>query len=378
MPEYLSPGVYAEETSYRRRSIEAASTDLTLFVGMLPGDPDPAPRVVTSWHAFVDAWGSSSRIDLGGITFPNYLAYAAHAYFENGGSELCVVPVGGASDYAAALASSLALADISLVHAPGASMWAQREAIEDLLVAHVDDAPGRFLILDPPAAQDLAQVRAQRARLDTPHAALYYPWVVADDALATAGAASIALPPGGFICGIHVRTALEQGLHKPPTNSEVRGALDFETRLNRLQQELLNPEGINCLRAFEGRGLRVWGARTMSSDPEWKYINVRRYFDYLQRSLDRGTRWAVFERNDEPLWGHLRSVIDAFLLDEWRNGALQGSKPEQAWFARCDRSTMTQDDIDQGRLVCVVGVAPLKPAEFVVFRLSQPTADTTG
>lgn len=389
MPEYLSPGVYAEEIASRAHSIEAASTDLALFAGVLPGDPDPEPRVVTSWQEFVDAWDSSSHLDLAGVASPNYLAYAAHAYFQNGGRRLCVVPVGSTSggpqagDYAAALAASLvasrqASADISLVHAPGASTWAQREAIEDVLVAHVEDEPGRFLILDPPAAQDLAQVRAQRARLDTSHAALYYPWVIASDALAAAGAASVTLPPGGFMCGIHVRTITEQGIHKPPANSVILGALDFETRLNELQQDVLNPEGINCLRAFEGRGLRVWGARTMGSDPEWKYINVRRYFDYLQRSLDRGTRWAAFERNDETLWSNLRSAIEAFLFDEWRNGALQGSKPEQAWFARCDRSTMTQDDIDQGRLVCLVGVAPLVPAEFVVLRITQSTAGTAG
>ncbi|WP_162314067.1 phage tail sheath family protein [Pseudoxanthomonas yeongjuensis] len=384
MPEYPSPGVYAEEIAYRARSIEASSTDLTLFVGALPGDPDPAPRVVTGWQEFVDAWGSSSRIDLAGVTSPNYLAYAAHAYFQNGGRKLCVVPVGGmggepqASDYAAALASSLGLADISLVHAPGASTWAQREPIEDVLVAHAGHEPGRFLVLDPPAAQDLAQVRAQRARLDTSHAALYYPWIVANDVLATTGAASITLPPGGFLCGIHVRTAIEQGIHKPPANSAIRGALDFETRLSELQQDVLNPEGINCLRAFDGRGLRVWGARTMGSDPEWKYINIRRYSDYLQRSLERGTRWAAFERNDETLWSNLRAVIQDFLHDEWRNGALLGSKPEQAWFVSCDRSTMTQEDIDQGRLVCLVGVALLKPAEFAIFRLSQPTADTAG
>ena len=384
MPEYLSPGVYVEENACRARSIEAAPTDLTLFVGVLPGDPDPAPRVVSSWQAFVEAWGASSRIDLAGVASPNYLAYAAHAYFANGGRKLCVAPVRGASgeprtdDYAAALASSLAFSDVSLVHAPGASTWAQREAIEDALVAHVEREPGRFLILDPPAAQGPAQVRAQRARLDTSHAALYYPWVIANDALAAVAAASIALPPGGFLCGIHIRTAAEQGIHEPPANRVIRGALDFEIRLDQSQQQALTAEGINCLRAFAGRRPRVWGARTMGSDPEWKYLNVRRYFDCLQRSLDRGTRWAVFERNDETLWKNLRSLIEDFLLVEWRNGALQGSKPEQAWFVRCDRSTMTQEDIDQGRLVCLVGIALLRPAEFVIFRLSQPTADTAG
>ena len=155
----------------------------------------------------------------------------------------------------------------------------------------------------------------------------------------------------------------------------VRGALRFEPAVNFGQQELLNPIGVNCLRALQGRGLRVWGARTISSDPEWKYLNVRRYFNYLGASIDRGTQWAVFEPNGEMLWANVRGTISDFLYNEWRNGALLGTKPEEAFFVRCDRTTITQNDLDAGRLICLIGVAVVKPAEFVIFRIGQKTAD---
>ena len=137
----------------------------------------------------------------------------------------------------------------------------------------------------------------------------------------------------------------------------------------------LNPEGINAFRFFEGRGFRLWGARTVSSDPEWKYVNLRRYFAYLERSIDKGTQWAVFEPNGEQLWANVRRTIEEFLLNEWQSGALLGDKPEKSYFVRCDRSTMTQNDLDNGRLICLIGVAPLRPAEFVIFRIGQWTAD---
>jgi phage tail sheath protein FI len=145
--------------------------------------------------------------------------------------------------------------------------------------------------------------------------------------------------------------------------------------LNKAQQEVLNPEGINCFRFFEGRGFRLWGARTISSDPEWKYVNLRRYFAYLERSIDKGTQWAVFEPNGPRLWDNVRSTVADFLFNEWQMGALLGDKPEKSYFVRCDRTTMTQNDLDNGRLVCLVGVAPLRPAEFVIFRIGQWTAD---
>jgi hypothetical protein len=185
----------------------------------------------------------------------------------------------------------------------------------------------------------------------------------------------INVPPSGFVAGIYCRNDINRAVYKAPANEVVNLALGFETFLNKSQQDVLNPEGINCFRFFEGRGMRLWGARTISSDPEWKYVNLRRYFAYLERSIDRGTQWAVFEPNGELLWANVRRTIEDFLLNEWQNGALLGDKPEKAYFVKCDRSTMSQNDLDNGRLICLVGVAPLRPAEFVIFRIGQWTAD---
>jgi phage tail sheath protein FI len=185
----------------------------------------------------------------------------------------------------------------------------------------------------------------------------------------------IALPPAGFVCGIYARNDVERGVAKTPANEVVRGAIRFESDINFAQQEVLNPAGINCLRFFPGRGYRVWGGRTVSSDPEWKYVNVRRYFNFLESSIDRGTQWAVFENNGERLWANVRDTISDFLYNEWREGSLLGGSPKEAFFVRCDRSTMTQNDLDNGRLICLIGVAVLKPAEFVIFRIGQKTAD---
>ena len=164
-------------------------------------------------------------------------------------------------------------------------------------------------------------------------------------------------------------------MFKAPANEIVSGLTRFEANINQGRQDVLNPEGINALRFFPGRGNRVWGARTMSSDPEWKYVNLRRYFAYLEHSIDKGTQFAVFEPNGDALWANVRRTIEDFLLNEWQSGALLGDKPEKAYFVRCDRSTMTQNDLDNGRLICLIGVAPLRPAEFVIFRIGQWTAD---
>jgi phage tail sheath protein FI len=223
---------------------------------------------------------------------------------------------------------------------------------------------------------NLSAIRAYRAQLDTTRAAIYYPFVrILDPASPPDLPREINLPPSGFLAGIYARSDIEHGVHKSPANEVVRSALGFEVMIDKGQQDVLNPEAINCLRFFEGRGYRVWGARTITSDPEWKYINVRRYFLYLERSIDRGTQWVVFEPNGELLWANVRGTIGDFLLAEWKTGALLGTKPEEAYFVRCDRTTMTQNDLDNGRLVCLVGVSPLRPAEFVIFRIGQKTAD---
>jgi phage tail sheath protein FI len=177
------------------------------------------------------------------------------------------------------------------------------------------------------------------------------------------------------MAGIYARNDVEIGVHKAPANEVVRNAIGLEVLINKAQQDVLNPLGINCIRFFEGRGIRVWGARTISSDPEWKYLNIRRYFAFLEASIDRSTQWAVFEPNGERLWANIRRTVESFLANEWKEGHLAGTKVEEAFFVRCDRSTMTQNDLDNGRLICLIGVAPLYPAEFVIFRIGQWTAD---
>ena len=280
-------------------------------------------------------------------------------------------------DYSTGLRQLEAIEDISIVAAPG-STWAYASRVDDvnsiinLLIAHAERMRYRIAVLDTPEAMKIADVRKLRAKIDSKHAALYWPWVTIFDPVTRL---PLNLPPSGFVAGIYARNDTERAVYKAPANEVVRGAIGFETLVSSAQQEVLNPEGINVFRFFEGRGFRLWGARTISSDPEWKYVNVRRYFAYLERSIDKGTQWAVFEPNGEALWANVRATIRDFLVNEWANDALLGDKPEKAFFVRCDRSTMTQNDLDNGRLVCLIGVAPLKPAEFVIFRIGQWTAD---
>jgi phage tail sheath protein FI len=268
--------------------------------------------------------------------------------------------------------------DISIVAAPGSSAGYANGFRDDAmtianhLIGHAERMRYRIAVLDAGDGLSIRGVREQRAQLDSKHAAFYYPWVRVLDPVTRA---EIVLPPSGFVAGIYARNDVNRAVFKAPANEVVTGALGFEVTLNKSQQEVLNPEGINCFRFFEGRGNRLWGARTASSDPEWKYVNLRRYFAYLEHSIDRGTQWAVFEPNGEQLWANVRRTVSDFLLNEFQMGALLGDKPESSYFVKCDRSTMTQNDLDNGRLVCLIGVAALRPAEFVIFRIGQWTAD---
>jgi hypothetical protein len=190
------------------------------------------------------------------------------------------------------------------------------------------------------------------------------------------GGKILTVPPSGHVAGIYARTDIRRGVHKAPANEVVFGALDFDIHINKGVQDILNPRGVNCLRFFEQGGFRVWGARTMTSDSEWKYVNVRRLFLYLEHSIDRGTQWVVFEPNNERTWANVKATVSDFLYTVWRDGALVGAKPEDSYFVKCDRTTMTQNDLDNGRLICLVGVAPATPAEFVIFRVGQFTSDS--
>ncbi len=272
--------------------------------------------------------------------------------------------------------------DVAIVLAPDAAAMPNADtsfSIHGLLVKHCEDLKYRFGIVDGPRNATMNQIRTYRGRFDTKYAALYHPWIEILDPLQRPAQGAppdrLTLPPSAFVAGIYARSDVERGVHKAPANEVVRGLTRFEVNINKGRNDVLNPEGINALRFFEGRGNRVWGARTMSSDPEWRYVNVRRLFIYLEHSIDKATQWAVFEPNNERLWANVRRQVEDFLLVLWKDGALLGDKPEKAFFVRADRTTMTQNDLDAGRLIVLVGVAPTYPAEFVIFRVGQWTAD---
>ncbi|MGJ5751975.1 hypothetical protein FB563_0037 [Streptomyces puniciscabiei] len=245
------------------------------------------------------------------------------------------------------------------------------------VISHCEQMGDRVAVLDSPpglTAQQVRHWRNEEAGYDSRYATLYYPWVRVFD---PAAGRNTTVPPSGHIAGVWARSDAERGVHKAPANEVIRGAVDLEVRLSKGEQDLLNPIGVNCVRAFPGRGIRIWGARTLSSDPAWRYLNVRRLFNYLEESILLGTQWVVFEPNDDRLWSSIRRNVTAFLTEEWRRGALFGRTAEEAFYVKCDRDNNPQTSIDQGRVVCEIGVSPVKPAEFVVFRLAQFSDSTS-
>ncbi|HET9657736.1 MAG TPA: phage tail sheath C-terminal domain-containing protein [Kineosporiaceae bacterium] len=241
------------------------------------------------------------------------------------------------------------------------------------------EASGRMMaILDPPpglSATGALEWREALAR-DSAYAAAYYPRVLVDNPLAPAGATGrdryLTVPPSGHIAGVWARTDALRGVHKAPANEVLRGIVRLENDITAGEQDLLNPRGINCLRSFGSGGMRIWGARTLSTtDPSWRYIPVRRLFIYLEESIRRGTQWAVFEPNDTDLWERVKRTITAFLRGVWRSGALVGATPEQAFYVKCDETNNPPESVDEGKLIVEIGVCPVKPAEFVIFRISQ-------
>jgi phage tail sheath protein FI len=268
--------------------------------------------------------------------------------------------------------------EVAIIYSPDAFTL---DGLPEEVIARCENNKYRFAVLDAPKA--LAQMGTIDPRTGlvpkgaraTQYAAFYYPWIRVIDA--DTGARKF-VPPGGHMVGIYARTDTERGVFKAPANEIVRGALELEFEVTDNSQGVLNPRGVNAIRAFPGRGRRIWGARTLSDNTLWKYINVRRLFIFIEASIFRGTQWVVFEPNNERLWGRVKQTITEFLRTQWRLGALLGATEEEAFFVRVDRSTMTDDDINNGRLIVVVGIAPTRPAEFVIFRIAQLTSSATS
>jgi phage tail sheath protein FI len=265
----------------------------------------------------------------------------------------------------------LAVPDLMAVYEQGMIDLEGLQAVQLAMIAHCELMGDRVAILDAPPglnAQQVKEWRVDKAGYDSKYATLYWPWVKVFDPLS--GQAKF-IPPAGHVAGIWARNDDTRGVHKAPANEVVRGAISLALNLTKAEHDQLNPNGINCIRAFPGRGIRVWGARTISSDPSWRYLNVRRLFNYIEESIFEGTQWVVFEPNDQRLWGRVKRTINAFLLRVWRDGALFGATPDQAFFVKCDEENNPPEVRDAGQLIIDIGIAPVKPAEFVVFRIAQ-------
>jgi uncharacterized protein len=386
MPQYLSPGVYVEEVPSGGAPIAGVSTSIAAFVGQVadnvtmpfrpgrPLDPDnivPAdrytvapegiPQLITSWEQFKNNFGD---FQAGNRT----LAHAVYGYYNNGGSRCWVIRLTDASDAAevtAALARFRAIDEITMVAVPGTLDVNIQTAILD----HCENAGDRFAILDGQRTESLTVGDIQGGVRDSNYAAMYFPWInVFDPVTGT----NDFVPPSGHMAGIYARVDSVRGVHKAPANEVIRGAVGVESRLSKADQDGLNPDGINIIRQFDGN-ITVWGARTLGGDAngEWKYINVRRLFLFLRSSIDAGTQWVVFEPNTPDLWAQITRNINAFLTNVWRSGALFGLMPQEAFYVKCDFETNPPEVRDLGQVVTEIGVAVVKPAEFVIFRISQ-------
>lgn len=399
MRRFALSGPYVTELRPSLPTVEPRPTGVCAFVGpTIRGPVDELSPPLRSFGEFQAIYGGLEPAwDVTGpapTRLVHYTGHAAHAFFAQGGQRLHIVSTGhlghASGPHAATLeATAGALQrlddepDISLVAMPacmtGASgyMVDLARAQQQWLLDHVADTRRhRMAILDAPPEADAQAVLAWREAIDSAQAAMYHPWVVVADPAAPNE--TLMLPPSGFLCGIYARSDALRGIHRAPANEVLHGVLRLARPLSHDEQELLNGQGINSLRTLSGLGTLVWGARTLSRDREWIYVSVRRHFNHLKASIERGLQWVVFEPNGEPLWAQVQAMVVNYLMEEWRMGGLAGQKPEQAFFVRCDRSTMTADDEQAGRLVCLIGVAQTRPSEFRMLRLQLPTASVSG
>ena len=390
MPTYMTPGIYMEEISGGTRPIMAVGTSTAAFLGVAPaaGKHLNEPVAVSNWSQFVREFveEDSPSTDL---------ARAVFGFFNNGGSRCYVLNVGKGNPIAGderkrtGISALETVDEARIIAAPGYTDILSYEA----LISHCEKMKNRFAILDSPVQVDnldaLKKVgtagvsvgeedeeikkstsdHAFRPR-ETDCAAFYFPWITARDPLSSGSI--VKTPPSGHLAGVYARADATRGVHKAPANEPIRGALDLCYKVTREEQGELNAAGVNCIRFFPDSGIRVWGARTLAPEAsEWRYISVRRLFNMIEESIERGTSWTVFESNDPRTWKSIERDIRAFLTLVWRDGALKGATPEQAFFVKCDEETNPPEVIDAGRLVTEIGIAPVKPAEFIIFRIFQ-------
>lgn len=415
MPQYLSPGVYVQEVPSAVKAIAGVSTSTPGFIGIVPDkvhlvakdptDPTKATyvdfnvdvtaktaKLITSFTQFANLFGGlvgevSTDTPVTADPTPavddgqRQLAHAVYGFFNNGGSRCYVIRITSDADLGAALKEFAAIDEIALVTAPGKTDGVTYDA----LVSHCANTGDRFAILDGPSTStdltDLTKLPANGgvAPKNTDLAAWYFPWIkVFDPATKMLDSTSdgiISVPPSGHLAGIYARVDNDRGVHKAPANEAIRGALDVTKPLSKADQDGLNPKGVNCIRVLNDNIL-VWGARTVGGDAnaDLKYINVRRTLLFLRESIDEGTQWVVFEPNTPALWQKISRNITAFLTNVWRSGALFGTTAAEAFYVKCDAETNPPELRELGQVVTEIGVSIVRPAEFVIFRISQFSA----
>lgn len=402
MPTYSTPGIYIEEISTGSKPIEAVPTSIAAFIGVAPNADAHLHEAlgINNWTQFIKEYSAE-----GAASTP--LSLAVYGFYQNGGGRCYVVNVGAKRELVGdgrqrkGIETLEEVDEVAIVAAPGFT----DAASYDTILSHCEKLKDRVAVLDAPentgnfnvdqlktvgtsgpakpkkpAAGEAAAtadttttgptggVRARAS--DDGFGAFYFPWLVCRDPFSPKDMVNV--PPSGHIAGIYARTDATRGVHKAPANETVRGALDLTYKVTREEQGELNRLGVNCIRQFATQGIRVWGARTLAdSGSEWRYLNVRRLFNQIEESIANGTRWVVFEPNDLSLWKSIERDVSAFLTLQWRQGALMGATPEEAFFVSCNAETNTPESIDAGMVITMVGIAPVKPAEFVIFRIGQ-------
>ena len=404
MPQYQTPGIYVEEIESGSKPIDALATNIVGFLGVAEKGPVSEPTLVANWSQYTRIFGSMHT--------KGWLGHAVYLFFQNGGTKCYInnlqkVEESSSTKSNVKLDAKLGeiedekkdhtnesdkitnpenmatliigkdegpgkrtglyafdeITDISIICAPGVTDSASQDAI----LSHCEKHKFRVGVLDAPEAVEKGIAYLQTPR-DSMMGAYYFPWIQMYDPELEQ---EVFAPPSGGIAGIYGRVDSTRGVHKAPANEIYRGAVGLKYKLTDAEQELLNPKGINCIRDFVGRGIRVWGARTFSSNQEWRYINVRRLFCMVEQAIQEGTNWVVFEPNTRDLWKKIVRNVTAFLLRIWKDGALFGDTPEEAFYVRCDDELNPPESIDAGYVICEIGIAPAKPAEFVIFRVTQ-------
>ncbi|HEU0213585.1 MAG TPA: phage tail sheath subtilisin-like domain-containing protein [Jiangellaceae bacterium] len=375
MSDQPTPGV--EDSASGSRPIEGVGTAIAAFVGVAPEGPVNTPTRLRTWTEYAQTFG--------GLLASSYLADAVHGYFVNGGGAAYVVRFGPDGDYGLALSKLEAIDEVTMLCAPDLMRadLSDEIALETVrsvqlaMIAQCERMRDRLAILDPPpglSSQHVVEWREATAAYDSAYATLYYPWIRVLD---PSGDRHRSVPPCGHVAGIWARTDQTRGVHAAPTNQVIHAAVALDVTVTAHQQEELNRRSINTIRSFPGQGIRVWGARTLSSQAEFRYVSVRRLLNYLEKSIAEGTRWAVSEPNDDELRARVSRDVTVFLSDEWGRGALSGRTPAEAFFVKCDHETNPEDAVAAGRFGCEIGVAPVKPGEFVIFSVIHYADGTT-